>query len=254
MESSKLIKSQLDKLAREQSIDILLAVESGSRAWGFASPDSDYDIRFIYRKDVNSYMTLWERRDTVEFMTEDNFDGAGWDIDKTLTLLAKSNSTLHEWLFSPIVYDQNEAIVENLRSVAQSLFSPVAAMNHYIGTTKNFLSSCLEENVKLKNYFYALRTVLAGDWIIKHSTIPPVLFSELIPLAPENIQEIVHELILLKSTKDESYLHPNNIVLKEFLVSTLENNITQAPKLKSGIKMAAELDDLFRDIVIKNWL
>jgi predicted nucleotidyltransferase len=110
MESSNLIKSQLDKLVREQSIDILLAVESGSRAWGFASPDSDYDIRFIYRKDVNSYMTLWERRDTLEFMTEDHLDGAGWDIDKALTLIAKSNSTLHEWLFSPIVYDQNEAI------------------------------------------------------------------------------------------------------------------------------------------------
>lgn len=185
-------------------------------------------------------------------MTEDHLDGAGWDIDKTLTLIAKSNSTLHEWLFSPIVYHQNEAVVENLRSVSQTLFSPIASMNHYIGTTKNFLSSCLEENVKLKNYFYALRTVLAGDWIIKNSTIPPVLFVELIPLAPKNIQEIIHELILLKSTKDESYLHPNNIVLKEFLVSTLENNISQAPKLKSGIKKAIELDELFRYIVIKN--
>ena len=89
----------------------------------------------------------------IEFMTEDDLDGSGWDLRKTVRLLAKSNAPLLEWLFSPVVYFENEAFVTQMRSLAQDCFSPVACLHHYLGTTKNFMEACQAEEVKLKNYF-----------------------------------------------------------------------------------------------------
>ncbi|BAO75726.1 hypothetical protein WPG_1496 [Winogradskyella sp. PG-2] len=102
------ILNKLSEIERDKNIDILFAVESGSRAWGFASPDSDYDIRFVYKHKKDWYLNLWEKDDTIEFMTEDDLDGSGWDIRKALRLLAKSNASFTGWLFSPIVYRAND--------------------------------------------------------------------------------------------------------------------------------------------------
>ena len=99
-------------------------------------------------------------------MTEDDLDGSGWDLRKTVKLLAKSNASLMEWMFSPVVYYENEAFMKQIRTLAKECFSPVACLHHYLGTTKNFMDVCEQEEVKLKSYFYALRTALAGKWII----------------------------------------------------------------------------------------
>jgi len=92
------IKANLKQIEKEKQVEIVFAVESGSRAWGFASPDSDYDIRFIYKHDLEYYLSLWEKTDVIEFMTEDDLDGSGWDLRKTVKLLAKSNAPLLEWV------------------------------------------------------------------------------------------------------------------------------------------------------------
>ena len=136
------IIEKLKQIEREKGVEILYAVESGSRAWGFASPDSDYDIRFIYKHDMNYYLSLWEQTDVIEFMTEDDLDGSGWDLRKTVKLLAKSNAPLLEWLFSPVVYFENEAFVTQMRRLSQDCFSSVACLHHYLVTTKNFMDVC----------------------------------------------------------------------------------------------------------------
>ena len=237
----KLLQIELDK-----NVKILFAVESGSRAWGFASPDSDYDIRFIYKHEPDYYLSLWEKPDVIAFMTEDDLDGSGWDLRKTVKLLAKSNAPLLEWLFSPVVYFENEAFVTQMRLLAKECFSPVACLHHYLGTTKNFMDVCQAEEVKLKSYFYALRTALAGKWIIENNSFPPVDFIELLPIAPQNIQEKVKELMTIKANQDEKYLHPKEVLITDFLMETVKFNQENAVGLGSGKKMAVELDGVFR--------
>lgn len=246
----KNILNKLEQIELEKGVEILYAVESGSRAWGFASPDSDYDIRFIYKHDLDYYLSLWEQTDVIEFMTEDDLDGSGWDLRKTVKLLAKSNAPLLEWIYSPVVYYENEAFMSQMRALAKDCFSPVACLHHYLGTTKNFMDVCEQEEVKLKSYFYALRTALAGKWIIEHNTFPPVAFTELLPIAPQKIQEEIKELMQIKANQDEKYLHPKEVLITDFLKETVQFNMENAAGLRSGKKMSVELDGVFKEKIL----
>ncbi len=156
------ILQKLKEIVLQKNVEILFAVESGSLAWGFASPDSDYDIRFIYKHKPEYYLSLWEKPDVIEFMTEDDLDGSGWDLRKAIKLLAKSNAPLLEWLFSPTAYFANDDFAKQMQEIAVKCFSPIAVLHHYLGTTKNFMEVCEMEEVKLKSYFYALRTALGS--------------------------------------------------------------------------------------------
>ncbi|NHN24554.1 nucleotidyltransferase domain-containing protein [Flavobacterium jejuense] len=243
------ILEKLKEIELQKGVELLYAVESGSRAWGFASPDSDYDIRFIYKHDLDYYLSLWEQPDTIEFMTADDLDGSGWDLRKTVRLLAKSNASLLEWIFSPVVYYENEAFMQQLRTLAKDCFSPVACLHHYLGTTKNFMAVCEQEEVKLKSYFYALRTALAGKWIIENNTFPPVAFMELLPIAPQNIKDKVKELMEIKANQNETYLHPKEALITNFLQETVAFNQENASGLGSGKKRSVELDGVFRGMI-----
>lgn len=244
------ILNKLKEIELDKGVEVLYAVESGSRAWGFASPDSDYDIRFIYKHSLDYYLSLWEQPDTIEFMTSENLDGSGWDLRKTLKLLSKSNVALLEWLYSPIIYCENEPVMNTLRTLAAHCFSPIATMHHYLSTTRNFMDACCQDHVKLKSYFYALRTALAGKWIVENNTFPPVLFTDLLPIAPTNIQEKITELMTIKANQDESYLHPKEALITNFLLETVAFNQEKASGLGSGKKRSEELDGVFRNMII----
>ncbi len=243
------ILEKLKQIETEKNIKILFAVESGSRAWGFASPDSDYDIRFIYKHEPDYYLSLWEKPDVIEFMTADDLDGSGWDIAKALKLFAKSNTPLIEWLYSPVVYFQDDAFVNQMKLLAKDCFSPIATLHHYLGTTKNFMDVCEQDQVKLKSYFYALRTALAGRWIIEKNIFPPVDFLELLPIAPKNIQDKVAELMHIKANQDEKYLHPKEVIITDYLRKKVLFNQENGGTLKSGKKMSVELDLYFREFI-----
>ncbi len=247
----KKILEKLKEIEKSKQVEILFACESGSRAWGFASPDSDYDIRFIYKHDLDYYLSLWEQPDVIEFMTEDDLDGSGWDLRKALKLLAKSNAPLLEWLYSPVVYFEDEAFVAQMRTLAKDCFSPIACLHHYLGTTKNFMDVCEAEEVKLKSYFYALRTALAGRWIIENNSFPPVDFMDLLPIAPKNVKDKIVELMEIKANQDESYLHPKESLITDFLLETVKFNQENASGLGSGKKMAVELDGVFKNEIFK---
>ncbi|CEN34172.1 nucleotidyltransferase domain-containing protein [Capnocytophaga cynodegmi] len=239
------ILEKIKEVEHQYSVEVLYVVESGSRAWGFASPDSDFDIRFIYKSKVEHYLSLWEQPDTIEFMTDENLDGSGWDLKKTLLLLAKSNTPLLEWLYSPVIYFEKPQLIKSLRSLAQKCFSPIACMYHYLGMSKNFSQVCQQDNVKLKSYLYALRTALAGKWIAEKNSFPPVAFSQLLTIAPANIQTKIQEIMNIKASQNESYLHPKEELITNFLIQTLTENSQKANNLSAGEKIHHELNTFF---------
>ncbi len=246
-----LILQKLKTTEEERHVTILHAVESGSRAWGFASPDSDFDIRFIYKHPADHYLRLWDKPDSIEFMTGEDLDGSGWDLAKTLKLLAKSNGALIEWLFSKDVYLQHTAFLKQMQSLATECFSPIATAYHYVSTSQNFMEVCQAEHIKLKSYFYALRAALAAKWIIEYDTVPPVPFAELLPLAPENIREKVAVLLDVKTNHGEKYLHPNDAEVSEYLVKLIQYNSEYAQKLRAGKKMHRVLEEFFVEEITK---
>lgn len=197
------IIQKLKEVEREHQVEVLFAIESGSRAWGFASPDSDYDIRFVYRHKKDWYLNLWEQKDTIQFMTEDDLDGSGWDIRKALLLLSKTNASFLGWLFSPVVYSEKEGMLEEFRKLAIENFNPVAAFYHYHSMNKGFDEVLSKKQVNIKRFFYFFRTALCANWIAHEKGIPPVAFQELYELIPEKCQAILNGLIVQKSKAGE---------------------------------------------------
>ena len=157
----ELIISKLKQIEKDYNVRVLLAVESGSRAWGFASPDSDYDVRFIYVRPEKEYLRLEDVRDVIELPINDELDINGWDLQKTLRLLYRSNPTLFEWFSSPIVYMETE-FADQFREIMTDYFSTKKSLYQYISMAEsNYREYLKGEMVKAKKYFYVLRPVLA---------------------------------------------------------------------------------------------
>jgi len=190
---------KLAEIERDYDVTILWAIESGSRAWGFESPDSDFDVRFVYKHKQDFYLRLNEQRDVIELPIDDTWDVSGWDLDKTLKLLYKSNPTLFEWLQSPIVYRQTD-FIERMRPLANQYFSEKKMLYHYLNTARTQMNKYLSgDKVKPKKYFYALRPILACRWIEKYHSVPPILFDDLVKeLLPDEMKEHVLRLLDIK--------------------------------------------------------
>ncbi|MFD2562748.1 nucleotidyltransferase domain-containing protein [Aquimarina rubra] len=227
------MKTKLKEIEEERGVKINYACESGSRAWGFASPDSDYDVRFLYTKPLAWYLSVSEKRDTIDIMDGD-FDAVGWELRKSLQLLKKSNVPAIEHLFSPIIYLGEDAIVSELRSIASECFSPIACMFHYLSMSKKYEEKLTGETIKLKSLFYALRTSMAGKWILEHKTMPSVVFSEMLSLVSDDIADEIKSLMEIKSKNDESYMHSRNEKVIEFISETIAMNNKYSKSLPSG--------------------
>ncbi len=176
------IKSYLSDLEKERGIEILLACETGSRAWGFPSPDSDFDVRIIYKHHKDWYLSLTEERDTIEYFLDNNeIDISGWDLRKSLRLLAKSNAPLLERIQSPIIYKADKEFLVGINSVAQKAYSRIATIHHYLSMAKKALDDVAgTEEYKLKRFFYALRASVACLWILDREEIPPIEFAKML--------------------------------------------------------------------------
>ncbi len=175
------ILQALNLVDAEESVRVVYACESGSRAWGFPSTDSDYDVRFIYVHLPEWYLSVFEKRDVIERPFTDCLDLSGWDIKKALQLLRKSNPPLLEWLGSPIVYSSNKAIIERLKDLVPLFYSPMSCRYHYLSMAKNNFRSYLQGTEVLpKKYFYVLRPLLAIRWIDAGLGFPPTEFGTLL--------------------------------------------------------------------------
>ncbi len=228
------ILKKLNEIEKKENVRILLAVESGSRAWGFASPDSDYDVRFIYVRPKEDYLRLEKTRDVIELPIEGELDINGWDLDKTLRLLRASNPTLFEWFSSPIVYRET-AFAQEFRSIMQRYFSSRRGLSHYLSMAgRNYREYLKGETVKAKKYFYVLRPVLACRWILDKGSPPPMLFSELMEaeLDPALLPD-VNRLLDLKMNAPEVKTIPQIESINRYLDISIEevrSRINQLPE------------------------
>lgn len=182
MTMNDMILDGLASIEREEEVTIIYACESGSRAWGFPSTDSDYDVRFLYVHPLEWYLSVEveEKRDVIERPIVDDLDINGWDLRKGLRLLRKSNPPCLEWLGSPIIYSEMPGIVDQIRETARDLFSPIGTAYHYLSMARATAKHLNGTRVPGKKYFYALRPLLAIQWIEERQDIPPVAFDRLL--------------------------------------------------------------------------
>ncbi len=216
------IHGMLDWIEREHGVRIVYACESGSRAWGFASPDSDYDIRFLFVRPAVDYLNVVTPTDAIDMPMEGDLDAGGWDVRKAALLLGKSNGALVEWLHSPIIYRVADGFLDRWRSTANEVFSPRASADHYRGLAKQMVYGKMSgEMVRAKDYLYALRAVLAAKWVLQDRGIPPVPFAELLPVAPDEIRDLVPSLLEHKAATMEGDRMQRIDVLDDFLRAAL---------------------------------
>jgi uncharacterized protein len=247
------IIQELSKLEQEQEIIVLYACESGSRAWGFPSPDSDYDVRFFYMQDPKRYFSIYDRKDAIDLFLAKDLDLIGWDIRKALRLFHKSNASLFEWMQSSIVYQQKTDFIDKIRTLASEFFSPRACLHHYVGMAKHtFLGHLLSEKVNLKKYFYALRPLLCAKWIIENQTYPPIEFNKLLPLLAQNreFMENIEGLLKRKEVSTESEDIRPIPFFQDFIEQELtacEETESDFPKIKPDVE---KLNELFRSVVM----
>jgi predicted nucleotidyltransferase len=252
-------RAVLDALAaieRDHDVRIVYACESGSRGWGFSSPDSDYDARFVYVHKQPWYLTINERcgpnepqRDVIELPIDSELDVSGWDLRKALRLLSKSNPTLSEWLRSPIVYREDGALSAGLRALAEEFYSPVAAWHHYLSMARGTFRGHLQgEEIRTKKYLYVLRPVLACQWIERAEGPPPMAFEDLLArLLPDGpVREAVDALLVRKRQSAEVAAGPRIAAISDFLEAELERMQAASPVLAAGKGNADRLDDFFR--------
>lgn len=249
MNMEKEIREKLEEIEEKENVRILLAVESGSRAWGFASPDSDYDVRFIYVRSIEEYLRLDEQKDVIDWQLDDVLDINGWDLKKALVQFRRGNATLFEWSNSPIVYRKTDEW-ERIYEAAKVYFSEKTGVHHYYSTAKNtFLTYLQDEKVKYKKYFYALRPLLACKYIEAYHCPPPVLFDELLKLPlPEELKASIKELLEIKRVTGEKDLGPRMPVIHGFIAKELEVQKELADKIPDDHKKDWDvLNKLFRD-------
>ena len=176
------IRENLDRIETKHGVRILYAAESGSRAWGFASPDSDYDVRFVYVRGIRDYLRIEPSKDVIEWQLDQVLDINGWDLKKFLYAAGKGNPNVMEWISSPVVY-RKTAEWEKVSGTAKHFFSEKAALHHYCGIAGHTLNAYLTgDKVRYKKYFYALRPLLCCRWIGRFHEMPPVEFQKLLSL------------------------------------------------------------------------
>ena len=247
------IQAELKRIEKTEDVTVLYACESGSRAWGFESEDSDYDVRFIYLRKTEWYLTIQNKRDVIEKPIDDELDVSGWDLPKALHLLRKSNPPLLEWLNSPIVYMQTSSLIDRLGVLMHDYYSPIACMYHYLHMAENnFRKYLKEDEVWTKKYFYVLRPVLACNWIERGLGVVPMEFDKLVDGIVENrdLRREIDDLLVRKRDGAELDKGPRNPVLSGYLEKELIRIRSEAqPPAKS--KDTATLDRLFVHLLLE---
>jgi uncharacterized protein len=245
------ILDRLLALEQQYDVKILLACESGSRAWGFASPDSDYDARFIYVHKKDYYLSIDERPDVLGLPVDNVLDIGGWELRKALRLFRKSNAALYEWLQSSLVYTAQNNFVADMKELMPRYFSPRAAMHHYLSMAKRVVEFELAgPEVRLKKYFYALRPLLAARWIAERGDVPPIAFSQLRALLPPELNNVVDDLLRQKAIAHEGYAVAPVPVLNEYLHAEVALLKQAVPPVAEPLANSEPLHTLFRKYVV----
>jgi predicted nucleotidyltransferase len=248
------VLQELLRIERQNNVRILLAVESGSRAWGFASPDSDYDVRFVYAHERDWYLSIFEDRDVIEEMLPDRLDISGWDLRKSLRLFSKCNLALNEWLGSPIVYSEVSGFRERFLRMIPQYFNPIAAMHHYRSMADRAITEHLTDGqIAIKKLFYVLRPLLACRWIRHNVAQPPTEFEKLTLPAWVTAEEKAWIATLLEQKSVAAEAH--TVTLDEDRTTLIRSELDRYESEAGALPVhresdATELDTFFRDFVL----
>lgn len=251
------ILEELQNLELSRDIKILYAVESGSRAWGFASANSDWDVRFVYIHRKDWYLRIDDGPDNFEKMLPNDIDVAGWEIRKALKLFRKSNPPLLEWLQSPLVYREDNPFAVRLREQMKIYFNPKSCLHHYLHMAEgNYRTYLLKKIVRVKKYFYVLRPVLACEWIMKMNTMAPMEFSTLLDtlVTDVTIGAEIRQLLKRKAAGEELAEEPKITTLNEYLESKLAFFGQYVKNIEAPVAPSSEeLHRLFRQTLKETW-
>ncbi len=250
------IRAALDRIETEENIRIIYACESGSRAWGFASLDSDYDVRFLYVRSLEWYLSIDARRDVIEQPIRNELDISGWDLRKALRLFRKSNPPLLEWLGSPIVYRERGAVAARLRELAREHYSPTACLYHYLQMARHTHAAYLRgAEIRHKKYFYALRPLLAMRWIEHGRGMAPTDFRVLLEsLALEPALHAAIENLLTEKRAGTELAGGSPIpVLSGFIEQEFDRWQRQGIAPHQPADVGDVLDVFFRDSLQETW-
>ena len=250
----KEILARIRKAEREHNVRVLFAIESGSRAWGFESPNSDYDVRFVYAHPKDWYVAvdLEQKRDVIEYEIVDEIDISGWDARKALQLFWKSNPALIEWLQSPVIYVDDNHFAPKVRDLVEEIYSPEKGIYHYRSMAKtNYRGYLRKELVPIKKYFYVLRPLLSIQWLERYKSPAPIEFEKLRTLIETNseLDLEITKLLERKKASMEKDVAPTIPPLNRFIeseLSRLENFNGKSPKPRQGME---KLNALFHQIV-----
>ena len=247
----------LSDIERAENVRILYACESGSRAWGFPSQDSDYDVRFLYLHPPRWYLSVAEkRRDVIELPIADDMDVNGWELRKALRLFRKSNPPLMEWLQSPIVYQERFSTAQRLRDLMAQYYSYTTSSYHYLhmaeGNYRDYLRS---DEVWVKKYFYVLRPILAILWIEQGLGAAPTDFNVILEGVeiPRPVREAIRKLVEEKKAGAEMRHGPRNALLNEFIETELTRLRANRPAYPRPPAPVQLLDDLFLASLAEVW-
>lgn len=255
----------LKQIEKEYDVKILYACESGSRAWGFPSKDSDYDVRFIYIHKKEWYLSIDQKRDVMEVPKHDTLliqvdkllDLNGWELTKALRLFRKSNPPLLEWIHSNIVYYQAYSAIDKMKKIEGQIFSPITGIHHYLKMAKgNYREYLKRKEIKIKRYFNIFRPLLSAKWIEKHNEFPPNIFMELVEdiLPAGEVRNIIDVMIHQKTAGEVLDLNPKPELINPFLETEIKHLEQYVKELNVDVPNPTPLlDQLFRDILDEVW-
>ena len=246
------ILKEIQKVKEERNIRVLFAIESGSRGWGFESPNSDYDVRLVYMNPREDYFNINEPKDNFVLPIVDELDINGWEIKKFMRMMAKSNATPLEWLQSPIIYEEEKGVREKLTQLMKEYFIPKATTHHYLGLASNSLKKGLSGDlIDIKKYFYVLRPLLAARWIVDRGTVPHMVFENLrSTLAGEDkLQAAIDELLIRKAKAMEGDFTTPIPIIQDFIHSEIDRCNELAKGFESCYHDYGKLNDYFKELL-----
>ena len=250
------IQQQLTRMEALHDVRILLAIESGSRAWGFASPNSDWDVRFLYVPRLPWYLRVNPPRDVIELPISGDLDINGWELRKALGLMQKCNPTLLEWLDSPLIYRQDEPVMARFRALSREFFMPLACWHHYLSMAKTNNREYLQTpRVRLKKYLYVLRPLLCCRWIEQGRGPAPMLFQLLVDelVQDAELRAAIDHLLEQKRGAEELAEAPRIPVLNYFIEVELERCKAIAPSIpahRAPPDAYARADEFLRSVAM----
>jgi len=250
------IQTYLKQLEKDYNIKILFACEAGSRAWGVASPNSDHNIRIIYIRPLEWYLSIKDKPDYFTISNNDQIDIEAWDFKKALSLLSQSNTILIEWLQSPRINIGCPAFFNQISDLSKKYFLPRKSIYHYLGLSNALIKKHFEkETIPIKKYFMIMRSMLASLWIKTHQSPVPVAFSDLLSVVEDQPKTLlaIHQLMRLKKETKEGKPIKRIDVLDQFIFDKRKACSIYAESLpKQQLNDLENIDTFFRGVLIKS--